>query len=461
MVKLTFFGGVHEIGGNKILVEDRKTRIFFDFGLSFAKGQQYYTGFLTARTVAGAADDLELGILPRIKGLYSKEMLKFTDLEYEEPKFDAIFLSHAHMDHCSHLQYIDETIPIHVGECTLKIIESLEPGEKEQEALGKHNYQTFRTGKKIQYDNVTIEPIHVDHSVPGAYGFLIHTSAGTVVYTGDFRRHGPASFMTDEFVEKASKCDPIALIIEGTRLGRKEKGEDLSEEGVRKLSNKIVSKTNRLVITTFYSRDVDRIRTFYNVAKDNGRKFVISMKTAHLLYKLKDDPVLKLPNPLKDENIVIYARRKKTGEYVEKDYYVWERPYLERAVGFKYIQENFSNCLLNLDLYNFAELVDIKPKGGEFIHSMSEPFSEGGMDQIELEVMLNWLKHFKLKFHQAHASGHCSVTDLKWLIAKINPKIVIPVHTEHGKMFKKFVKTKIKQPRYEKMIEMTKSSEML
>ncbi|MEM2112128.1 MAG: MBL fold metallo-hydrolase RNA specificity domain-containing protein [Candidatus Bathyarchaeia archaeon] len=259
--------------------------------------------------------------------------------------------------------------------------------------------------------------------------------------------------MTDEFVEKASECNPIALIIEGTRLGRKEKGENLSEEGVRKLSNKIVSKTNKLVITTFYGRDVDRIRTFYNVAKDNGRKFVISMKTAHLLYKLKDDPILKLPNPLKDENIVIYARRKKTGEYVEKDYYIWERPYLENSVGFKHIQENCSNCLLNLDLYNFAELVDIKPQGGEFIHSMSEPFSEGGMDQIELEVMLRWLKHFKLKFHQAHAFGHCSLADLQWLIEKIRPKIVIPVHTEHSEIFKKFVKTKIMQPKYEKTME--------
>jgi len=453
MVKLTFFGGVNEIGGNKILVEDGKTRVFFDFGLSFAKGQEYYTGFLAARKVAGAADDLELGILPRIKGLYSKEMLRFTNLEYEEPKFDAIFLSHAHMDHCAHLPYIDETIPIHAGECTLRIIESFEPGKREQEALGKHTYKTFRTGVKIPCGDVDVEPIHVDHSVPGAYGFLIHTSAGTIVYTGDLRRHGPASFMTDEFVEKARACDPIALIIEGTRLGRKEKGENLSEEGVRNLSNRIVSKTKKLVITTFYARDVDRIKTFYNVAKDNGRKFVISMKTAHLLYKLKDDRVLKLPNPLKDENIVIYARRKKTGEYVGKDYYVWERPYLDNSVGFQHIQESCSNCLLNLDLYNFAELVDIKPQGGEFIHSMSEPFTEGGMDQIELKVMLNWLKHFRLKFHQAHASGHCSLTDLKWLIGKIEPKIVIPVHTEHGEIFKKFVKTMVMQPKYEKMVE--------
>jgi ribonuclease J len=84
---------------------------------------------------------------------------------------------------------------------------------------------------------------------------------------------------------------------------------------------------------------------------------------------------------------------------------------------------------------------------------MSEPFSEGGIDQIEQDVMLRWLRHFKMKFHQAHASGHCSVADLKWLIEKIRPKAVVPLHTEHSEMFKKFVKAKIIQPKYGKMME--------
>jgi predicted metal-dependent RNase len=30
MTKLTFYGGVNEIGDNKILVEDKKTKLFFD-----------------------------------------------------------------------------------------------------------------------------------------------------------------------------------------------------------------------------------------------------------------------------------------------------------------------------------------------------------------------------------------------------------------------------------------------
>lgn len=446
MVKLTFYGGLDEIGGNKILVEDKRTRVFLDFGLSFAKGQEYYAGFLAPRRVAGAADDLELGVLPRIKGLYSEDMLRFTDLKYEKPKFDAVFLSHAHTDHCSHLQYLDESIPVFVGECTLKIIESFDPAKDVPEAFGKHVYRTFRTGKKIQVEDVTVEPIHVDHSVPGAYAYLIHTSAGTIAYTGDLRRHGPASFMTEEFARKAAKSDPVALICEGTRLGRKEKGENLGEKGVKKLALGIVSKSKALAIATFYGRDVDRIRTFYEVAKESDRKFVVSMRTAHLLYKLRDDKFLKLPNPLTDEHIVSYARRKASGEYLEKDYYKWERPYLENSVGFKHLQENCQKCLLNLDLYNFAELVDIKPRGGEFIHSMSEPFSEGGMDQIESTVMRRWLDHFNLRFHQAHASGHCSPDDLQWLMEEINPRRVVPVHTERSELFRTITKASIVKP---------------
>lgn len=443
MTSLTFYGGVNEIGGNKILLEDGKTRIFFDFGLSFMRGNKFYTGFLRTRNVAGAKDDLELGLIPKISGLYSKEMLKFTDLKYEEPKFDAIFISHPHMDHCSHLQYIDENIPIHCGECTLRIIESINPGEKEQEALGLHNYRTFRTGQKITYGNVIVEPWHVDHSTPGAYGFIIHTSSGTIIYTGDLRMHGAVPEMTREFVEKAKEAEPKVLIIEGTRVGRKE-DKSYSEKQVGKISSRITAKTKNLVITTFYGKDIDRIKNFYKVAKENDRKFIVSLKTAHLLNKLKDDPKIKAPDPLNDNNIKIYVPRKKSGCYVEKDYYVWERPYLANSVDCNFVKENASKILLNLDLNSFTQLIDIKPKVGEFIHSMSEPFMEGGMDQIEKEIMMNWLKLFGLKFHQIHASGHSSINDLKTIVKTIDPKVVIPVHTQNAKFFKKFkIKTKI------------------
>ena len=42
MVKLTFYGGVNEIGGNKILLEDKGTKIFLDFGQSFTFGSEFF-----------------------------------------------------------------------------------------------------------------------------------------------------------------------------------------------------------------------------------------------------------------------------------------------------------------------------------------------------------------------------------------------------------------------------------
>jgi ribonuclease J len=55
MVKLTFYGGVNQIGGNKILLEDRKTRVFFDFGQSFTFGADYFMGWLAPRAGNGLA----------------------------------------------------------------------------------------------------------------------------------------------------------------------------------------------------------------------------------------------------------------------------------------------------------------------------------------------------------------------------------------------------------------------
>ncbi len=52
---------------------------------------------------------------------------------------------------------------------------------------------------------------------------------------------------------------------------------------------------------------------------------------------------------------------------------------------------------MNLDFYQFTELIDIRPdRGSLFIPSMSEPFSE---EDLEDEVMHSWLDHFDLSFH--------------------------------------------------------------
>ena len=99
LLLITFFGGVDEIGGNKILIEDKGTKIFLDFGQSFAFGSEYFTGWLSPRAINGMDDYFEFGLLPMIPGLYAEAQLTSTDLTYQEPDIGAIFLSHAHFDH--------------------------------------------------------------------------------------------------------------------------------------------------------------------------------------------------------------------------------------------------------------------------------------------------------------------------------------------------------------------------
>ena len=430
---LTFYGGVNEIGGNKILLKDGKAKVFLDFGQSFTMGVNYFTGLFGPRPLYGLRDYFEFDLMPKIKGLYSKEQLMYTDLRYSKSSFDAVFLSHAHFDHVAHIYFIDEKIPVICGSGTKFFLESME--ETTSTSLGEHPYKTFRTGDIIKIDPLEIEPIHVDHSVPGAYGFIIHTSKGELVYTGDLRAHGPKKEMTEEFIAKACESKPVAMITEGTRIVEKKPRANYSESEVKEKSNEIVSSTDRIVFVTHHGRDIDRFRTIYEVAKQNGRKIVIFPRMAYLLNKLVEDEHLDFPDPLRDNNILVYYKRKKSGTFSEEDYYIWERLFMNKMATADYIHENQSELIMDIDFYQFGELIDIKPdEGSHFIHSMSEPFSE---EDIEDQVMHNWLDHFKIKFHQLHASGHMNRKELIEMVKQINPKKLFPVHTENPAFFKR------------------------
>lgn len=133
----------------------------------------------------------------------------------------------------------------------------------------------------------------------------------------------------------------------------------------------------------------------------------------------------------------LYITKKRSlATYDEKDYFPWERKFMDKMVDCKYVRKNQGKVIMDLDFFQFAELIDIKPKAGsEFIHSMSEPFSE---EDLEDQVMHNWLNHFKMHFHQVYASGHINKEQLVEMINYIQPKRTFPVHTENQTLFKTY-----------------------
>lgn len=435
MVSLTFHGGVSEIGGNKILLEDGDTRIWFDFGKSFTMGEDYYTSWLQPRRSNGLKDYFEFNLLPRLPGLYAEDKLTHTELKHEEPSYDGVFISHAHADHVTHIQFIDPEIPVYTGAGTKLFMEAMEKTSSYAN-YGNHDYRNFRTGDKIRIDSLEIEPIHVDHSIPAAYGYIIHTPEGCIVYTGDLRAHGPRHDMTQEFLEAAKYNEPIAMITEGTRMARRGKRRHLSESQVLNGVVKICREADTDGKTVFYThspRDMDRLRTFSIAAEGCGRKLVVNTRTAYLLHRLVEDQRLNLPDPLRDDTIKVYYKKKKSGTYSEKDYYKWERDFLEAIVTPEDLKNSPKEYIVNLSFYDLAELIDIRPDAGSpFIYSMSEPFGE---DDLEEKVMHNWLTHFSLRYHQLHASGHLSRKELAEAIETVNPSKLFPVHTENPEMF--------------------------
>ncbi len=455
MTQVSFYGGVDEIGGNKILLEDQDTRIFLDFGLGFKRRGMYFEEFLTPRSANGIGDFLELNLLPDIPGIYRTDLLSHLGRTPEDVTVQAVLLSHAHADHANYISFLHQDIPVYCGETSKYLLQAIEEqcirsienevtkykerpiyrGDYKKPPI-KRTFNTFRTGDTVHIGSLDIEPIHVDHSVPGAYGFLIHTSEGTIVYTGDLRMHGKNAQMTTDFIQKARKAKPVALITEGTRIDLPQTDE--SEQNVYQQSKQEIEQCKKLSIVDFNFKDIDRFTTFYQIAKDLGRTLVISFKHACFLERYHQDKKLQAPNST-DKHIKLLKPKRLTGTYIDEDYtdyYIKKRLNYENIITAEDITKNPTQYMVVLNFYYFNRMVDLKPHHGVYIHSLSEPFNEEM--EISYERMHNWLTHYHLKFVQSHCSGHISGPDLKDLIHKINPKHLFPIHTEHPELFQDF-----------------------
>jgi ribonuclease J len=422
--------------------------------MSFTRRDKYFEEYLSPRSANGIGDILATKLTPDIPGIYRDDLLEHLGRKPEPPDVQAVLLSHAHADHANYISFLHKDIPIYCGETCKYILEAVEEQTQrdiESEVLNykkrpaykseyrnppiERTFHTFRTGKKIHIGSIEVEPIHNDHSVPGSYSFIIHTSQGAIVYTGDLRMHGKHAHMTDDFIKAATEIKPIALITEGTRIETGKTNE--SEEKVYQTSKKELRDNKQLSIVDFNFKDVDRFTTFYQIAKDLEKKLVINFKHACYLERYHKDKKLKTPDS-GDENILLLKPKRLTGTYIDEDYHDW---YIKKRLNYpniitaEEIARKPEKYIVVLNFWYFNQLVDLKPYNGKYIHSLSEPFNEEM--EISYDRMVNWINLYKMHFIQSHCSGHISGYDLFEMIKEIKPKMMYPVHTEHPEMFKK------------------------
>jgi ribonuclease J len=470
MPTLTFYGGVNEIGGNKILLEVEDTRIFLDFGMSFKIANTYFAEFLQPRKCTALADFFELGLLPDLKGIYREDYLKHMDRPEEERSVDAVLLTHAHADHAQYIHFLRTDIPIYCTKATKIILQAVEETgsnpfsdlitacdaftfyETKKGTLGRvtrrntdflheRTFHVLEPEEKVTIGSLEFEMTPVDHSLPGACGYLIYSDEGNLVYTGDIRFHGSNQALSKNFVEKAKAAEPKWLISEGTRIDSTQQD---SEAGVKnELTQLIAAKAKGLVFVEHPIRDLDRVNTIVEAAKTNNREFVVTLKLAYLIealgafcpFSLSD---VKILVPKKSWGLI--CKDGLDAKQVEQDYATWEREYINRAnsITCNALQKNPEQYVVSMNLWEINQLTDIQPETAIWIKSSCEPFSEEM--ELDEERKRNWLEHFGIDEYFAHASGHASGTELKAIIKEINPERVYPVHTEHAEMFKDFSK---------------------
>lgn len=453
MVSLSFYGGVSEIGGNKILLEDGDTKIFLDFGMSFGKRGLFFEEFLTPRTSNGIGDFLELGLIPDLPGIYREDLLTHQKRNREDPVVQAVLLSHAHADHANYVSFLHQDIPVYCSHITKRILDAVDEQSQrsiESEVLDfkerplyrrdykkpavKRSFHLFRSKDKVHIDSLEICPVHVDHSVPGAYGFIIYTSEGSLVYTGDLRMHGLRNEQTVEFINEAIQAKPLSVISEGTRI--EEKRTNISEQTVYQKAKNALVHNKDISIVDFNFKDVDRFTTFFKIAKELDKKLVISFKHACFLEQYHQDKELKTPNSTNDQ-IKILLPKRNTGTYdFKEDYrdkFIKKRLDYPNIITAEEVRKHPSKYMVILNYWYFNTMVDLKPYHGTYVHSLSEPFNEEM--EISYDRMKNWLDHFNLSLVQSHCSGHINGEDLKTMLTQIKPKKVFPIHTEHPHQF--------------------------
>ncbi|MCW4034754.1 MAG: hypothetical protein NWF03_05260 [Candidatus Bathyarchaeota archaeon] len=501
MIKFTCYGGVNDIGGNKILAKIGKGSIFFDFGLSYTQESKFFEEFLQPRSGCKIHDLLKLGLLPKIDGIYrqdalypkdfesydfrAKQMWKMDIQSFDDAKQngswhpDALFISHAHLDHCGYAPYLGN-FPFLCSEMTKKLMDAVsEIGNlqgldkqltvtKERE-MGKLKTGFFPGELKVGYSKedenrqfrclehkkpqqieggLTVTGFNVDHSIPGSMACLVEADDSQVLYTGDVRFHGKSGY---NLGDELNGLAPDVMFCEGTRI---DKTEPDDEKKVESDLTQIFSDCKGLVMVGFTWKDIDRYETVRDAAIKSGRTPVFDPRLAYLL--------ARIGRSVYDENATVFLERcgcmlYSAGDYSNSKHKVGDMPlsmwsskrdnifvdtkHLDKGVSALELNKDPSNYVLHLDYFRFKNILDFElPKGSMFVRAQCEPFNP--KMELSHERLIRWLQFFGINAennyepYQIHASGHASGPEIQEMIDKIKPKMLVPIHTTHPDMFK-------------------------
>ena len=209
--KITVHGGNREIGGNKILLETADGGLFLDFGKSYSTEDRYFE--IPWNPPFHGPSLLTIGALPDIPRLYRHDPGEHSY---------AVLVSHPYLDHVGYVPLLSPGTKVITGVDTKNLLdirhESMQSSWDTQ--VDHLDWNLLRTGQDVELSHagMRITPIHVDHSVPASYGFIVQAGDERIAYTGDIRMHGARPDLSNDFLAALAEKPIDVLICEGTRV---------------------------------------------------------------------------------------------------------------------------------------------------------------------------------------------------------------------------------------------------
>ena len=369
-MKLCIHRGTHQIGGIAAEIATETTRILIDMGDELSLDP----GFVSAPLhIPGVTD--------------------------ANRRCDAVLFTHYHGDHTGQMLRIRPDIPLYAGALAKDIMRlSSAHSWKKDKVLCRRieTIRTFYAGMPFLIGDIQITPFGIDHSAVDSYLFLIEADGKCILYTGDFRLHGVRGKTMDKILDRRiGKVD--AIITEGTTVSRTD-GKTVTEWELQARVRNYLQQY-KYVFVLCATTNLDRI-------------FALARAVPRGKYCICDD------------------YQKMLVETVSKHWSGISSFYeMPKLLSFKHhpparFAELGGLMFVRANSKFGAIICQYNPAQSILLYSMWDGYrtKPGSTIPDFLALTDTW--------ETLHTSGHASPEDLRHVIEKADPQLVIPMHTD-------------------------------
>ncbi len=386
-LRLTFLGGVGEIGKNTSVFECGDDMIVVDAGVKFPESDQFGVDV----------------VIP-----------DYSYLKQNEERIRGLVLTHGHEDHLGAIPYLVRAIkppPVYGTRLTLGLMRAKLSEWDDVPEIEAHE---VKAGDVIRLGCFEIEFIHVNHSIPDSCGLAITTPVGIIVHSGDFKfDQSPIDLRPLDLARFAyyGERGVLAFISDSTNVEKP--GYVASERTVGEVFRRIFEEApGRVLIATFAS-NIHRIQQVIDVSMLTGRKVCVDGRSMVDNVKVACElGYLRFPDDVRIGH----------GELDEYD----PRQITIITTGSQ------GEPMAALSRMAVGEHPKIKVQPGDTVIMSATPIpgNEGLIWRTINNLFRLGANVIYSAIEDVHVSGHANQEELKMLLSVVRPKFVIPFHGE-------------------------------